>query len=127
MYTKGYTSAKPHVKSAKVSGTVIADYWPHGDTAIYETFVRMSQPWINNISEVDFHGSNGNVIIGASPAHERYTETRLSKAAEDGMFAGIKKNNVNMIPNFSEDKEWPEVLPAIFPRLLINGSQGIGM
>ena len=97
------------------------------DTAIYETFVRMSQPWINNISEVDFHGSNGNVIIGASPAHERYTETRLSKAAEDGMFTGIKKNNVNMIPNFSEDKEWPEVLPAIFPRLLINGSQGIGL
>lgn len=126
-YTKGYTSAKAHVKCAKIAGGVIADWWPHGDQAIYDTFVRMSQPWINNIPEVDFHGANGNQIISGDAASSRYTEARLAKAVEEGMFQGIKKNNVPMIPNFSEDKEWPEVLPAILPRLLINGSQGIGV
>ena len=60
MFTKGYLSNKPHVKSAKISGGVIASWWPHGDTAIYETFARMSQNWINNIPEVDWHGANGN-------------------------------------------------------------------
>lgn len=126
MYKKGYSSNKPHVKSAKVSGGVIATWWPHGDVAVYETFARMSMPWINNIPEVDWHGANGNQIIGNAPASSRYTEARLSKAAEDGMLQGIKKNNVPMITNFSEDEEWPEVFPAIFPRLLVNGCQGIG-
>ena len=126
-YTKGYSSTKPHVKSAKVAGGVIADWWPHGDQAIYDTFVRMSQPWINNIPEVDFHGSNGNQVIGPEAASSRYTEARLNAAIEQGMFEGIKKKNVPMILNFSEDKEWPEVLPAVLPRLLINGSQGIGV
>ena len=126
MYSKGYSSNKPHVKSAKIDGGVAATWWPHGTTAIYETFARMSQPWINNIPEVDWHGANGNQIIGSSPAADRYTEARLSKAIEDGMFSGIKKSNVPMILNFSEDEEWPEVLPAIMPRLLVNGCQGIG-
>ena len=126
-YTKGYTSSKAHVKCAKIAGGVIADWWPHGDQAIYDTFVRMSQPWINNIPEVDFHGANGNQIISGDAASSRYTEARLAKVIEEGMFQGVKKNNVPMIPNFSEDKEWPEVLPAILPRLLINGSQGIGV
>ena len=127
MYSKGYSSNKPHVKSAKISGGVISSWWPHGDVAIYETFARMSQPWINNIPEVDWHGNNGNIVIGNEPASARYTEARLSKAIEQGMFEGIKKNVVPMQPNFSEDNEWPEVLPAIFPRLLINGCQGIGV
>lgn len=127
MYVKGYTSVKPHVKSAKVSGGVIASWHPHGDVAVYETFARMSQPWINNIPEVDWHGANGNQIIGSSPASSRYTEARLAKVTEDGMLNGLKKNVVPMIPNFSEDEEWPSVLPAIFPRLLVNGSQGIGV
>ena len=96
-------------------------------TAIYETFARMSQPWINNIPEVDWHGSNGNIVIGSAPAADRYTEARLNKPIEEGMFSGIKKNIVPMILNFSEDEEWPEVLPALFPRLMINGSQGIGV
>lgn len=87
----------------------------------------MSQPWINNVPEVDWHGANGSVVMGSRPAHQRYTEARLSKASEEGMFEGIKKNTVPMILNFSEDEEWPEVLPAIFPRLLVNGSQGIGI
>jgi DNA gyrase subunit A len=126
-YSKGYTSNKPHVKSAKVSGGVIATWWPHGDAAIYETFARMSQPWINNMPEVDWHGSNGNIVIGSAPASSRYTEARLSKPIEEGMFYGIKKKTVPMILNFSEDEEWPEVLPAIIPRLMVNGSQGIGV
>lgn len=126
-YSKGYSSNKPHVKSAKVSGGVIADYWPHGDTAIYETFARMSQPWINNIPEVDWHGGNGSIIGGPECAHQRYTEARLSKASEVGFFSNIKKDTVDMILNFSEDKEWPSVFPAIFPRLFVNGSQGIGV
>lgn len=126
-FTKGYTSTKPHVKSAKVAGGVIASWWPHGDTAIYETFARMSQPWINNIPEVDWHGNNGSQIAGPECASSRYTEARLSKAVEDGFFSNIKKDVVDMIPNFTEDDEWPNVLPAIFPRLFVNGSQGIGM
>ena len=127
MYDKGYVSSKPHVKSAKISGGVIANWWPHGDQAIYDTFARMSQSWINNIPEVDWHGANGSQIISGEAAAARYTEARLSKATEEGMFAGIKKHNVPMIKNFSEDAEWPEVLPAILPRLMINGCQGIGV
>lgn len=126
MYSKGYNSSKPHVKSAKVSGGVIASWWPHSNAAIYDTFARMSQNWINNIPEVDWHGANGSVQISGEAAAERYTECRLAKSSEDGLFCGIKKNNVSMKLNFSEDEEWPEVLPAIYPRLLVNGCQGIG-
>ena len=97
------------------------------DSAIYDTFARMSQPWINNIPEVDWHGANGSQKAGPEPASARYTEARLSKASEEGFFGNINKNVVKMIPNFSEDAEWPEVFPAIFPRLFVNGSQGIGM
>lgn len=128
MYTKKYTSKKPHVKSAKISGGVAALWWPHGTTAIYETFARMSQPFTNNIPEVDFHGSNGNVILGGDAiAADRYTEARLSPIVECGMLSGIDKRVVPMQANFSEDDEWPRVLPAVFPRLLVNGAQGIGV
>ena len=128
MYKKGYTSKKPHVKSAKIDGGVAALWWPHGTTAIYETFARMSQPFTNNIPEVDFHGANGNVILGGDAiAADRYTEARLAGITEDGMLRGIEKDNVDMIWNFSEDEQWPKVLPAIFPRLLVNGCQGIGV
>lgn len=97
-----------------------------GDVAIYDTFARMSQPWINNIPEVDWHGNNGSQYTGPECASARYTEARLSKLAEEGLFKGIKKNNVKMISNYSEDAEWPEVLPAVLPRLMVNGCQGIG-
>ena len=128
MYVKKYNSSKPHVKSAKIDGGVAALWWPHGTTAIYETFARMSQPFTNNIPEVDFHGANGNIILGGDAiAADRYTEARLSKVVEEGMLQGINKKNVPMILNFSEDEEWPQVLPAIFPRLLVNGAQGIGV
>lgn len=126
MFDKGYLSNKPHVKSAKIAGAVTGNWWPHGDVAIYETFARMSQPWINNVPEVDWHGNNGSQYTGPECASSRYTEARLSKIAEEGLFKGIKKENVNMILNFSEDAEWPEVLPATFPRLMVNGCQGIG-
>ncbi len=128
MFTKGYTSNKPHVKSAKIDGGVAALWWPHGTTAIYETFARMSQPFTNNVPEVDFHGSNGSIIVGGDAlAADRYTEARLAKITEDGMLKGIDKNNVPMLWNFSEDEQWPQVLPAVFPRLLVNGCQGIGV
>lgn len=128
MYTKGYTSNKPHVKSAKIDGGVAALWWPHGTTAIYETFARMSQPFTNNVPEVDFHGSNGSIIVsGDALAADRYTEARLAKITEEGMLKGIDKNNVPMLWNFSEDEQWPQVLPAVFPRLLVNGCQGIGV
>lgn len=127
MFVKGYSSNKPHVKSAKISGGVVATWWPHGDVAIYDTFARMSQPWINNIPEVDWHGNNGNIVSGPECAAQRYTEARLAKAIEEGLFHAVKKDTVPMIQNFSEDDEWPEVLPALMPRLLVNGSQGIGV
>ena len=126
MYDKKYTSNKAHVKSAKISGGVIANWWPHGDVAIYDTFARMSQSWINNIPEVDWHGANGSIQISGEPAASRYTEARLSKSTEDGLLLNINKHSVPMKMNFSEDAEWPEVFPAIYPRLMVNGCQGIG-
>lgn len=128
MYKRGYTSKKPHVKSAKIDGGVAANWWPHGTVAIYETFARMSQPFTNNNPEIDFHGANGNVIMGGDAiAADRYTEARLAPITEDGMLAGVNKDTVDMTLNFSEDEEMPTVLPAMFPRLLVNGSQGIGV
>ena len=124
MYRRGYLPNKPHVKSAKVSGGVIAELWPHGDTAIYETFARMSQGFTNNVPLCEFHGSNGNQIIPEA-ASSRYTEVRLSKAGLE-MFDGIKKKNVPFIMNFDETVEWPEVLSSPLPMLMINGSEGIG-
>ena len=126
MYDKKYTNNKAHVKSAKISGGVIANWWPHGDAAIYDTFARMSQSWINNIPEVDWHGANGSIQISGEPAASRYTEARLSKSTEDGLLLNINKHSVPMKMNFSEDAEWPEVFPAIYPRLMVNGCQGIG-
>ena len=126
MYSKKYTSNKPHVKSAKISGGVVANWWPHGTTAIYDTFARMSQNWINNIPEVDWHGANGSIQISGEAAADRYTEARLAKSTEDGLLFNINKCTVPMKPNFSEDDEWPVVFPAIYPRLMVNGCQGIG-
>ena len=74
MYDKGYSSNKPHVKCAKVSGGVIANYHPHGDQGVYDAMVRMSQPWVNNIPEIDWHGANGSQLGGPEAAASRYTE-----------------------------------------------------
>ena len=125
-YEKGYTFSKPHVKSAKIVGDVMGTYHPHGDSSIYGALVRLSQPWVMRYPLIDWHGSNGN-IDGDGPAHMRYTEARLSKLAEDGMLKGIKKQNVDFIPNYSEDAEEPVTLPAIFTNLLCNPNTGIGV
>ena len=101
-------------------------YHPHGDSSIYGAMVRLSQPWIMRYPLIDWHGNNGN-IAGDGPAAARYTEARLSKIAEDGMLYGIKKNNVDFIPNYDETLEEPVTLPSIFPNLLCNPNTGIGV
>ena len=125
-FDKGYTSAKPHVKCANIVGNVMADWHPHGDSSIYGALVRLSQPWVMRYPLIDFHGANGN-IDGDGPAAYRYTEARLAKITEDGLLAGIKKKNVDFIPNYSETDEEPVTLPAIFPNLLCNPNTGIGV
>lgn len=125
-FEEGRTSSKPHVKSSRIVGDVMGRYHPHGDTSIYGAMVRLSQPWIMRYPLLDWHGNNGN-IAGDGPAAPRYTEARLSKIAEDGLLYGIKKQNVNFIPNYDETLDEPVTLPAIFPNLLCNPNTGIGV
>jgi len=122
----GYAYSKPHVKCANIVGNVMADWHPHGDSSIYGALVRLAQPWVMRYPLIDFHGSMGN-RDGDGPAAYRYTEARLAKLSEDGMLAGIKKKNVDFIPNYSETKDEPVTLPAIFPNLLCNPNTGIGV
>ena len=119
-------SSKPHVKAARIVGDVMGKYHPHGDSSIYGAMVRLSQPWIMRYPLIDWHGNNGN-IAGDGPAAARYTEARLSKIAEEGMLNGIKKNNVDFIPNYDETLEEPVTLPSCFPNLLCNPNTGIGV
>ena len=123
---KGRTSNKPHVKAARIVGDVMGEYHPHGDSSIYGAMVRLSQPWTLRYPLIDWHGSNGNQI-GDGPAAMRYTEARLSKLAEDGLLAGLKKKNVEFTMNYDETQEEPVTLPAIFPNLLCNPNTGIGV
>ena len=125
-FESGRLFSKPHVKAARIVGDVMGAYHPHGDSSIYGAMVRLSQSWVMRYPLIDWHGNNGN-IAGDGAAHMRYTEARLSKLAEDGMLAGIKKRNVEFIPNYSEDAEEPVTLPAIFPNLLCNPNTGIGV
>ena len=104
----------------------MAAYHPHGDSSIYGAMVRLSQPWVMRYPLIDWHGNNGN-IAGDGPAAARYTEARLSKIAEEGMLNGIKKNNVDFIPNYDETLEEPVTLPSAFPNLLCNPNTGIGV
>ena len=122
----GYSSAKPHVKCANIVGNVMADWHPHGDVSIYESLVRLARPWVMRYPLIDFHGAMGN-RDGDGPAAYRYTEARLAKISEDGMLSGIKKKNVDFIPNYSETKDEPVTLPSIFPNLLCNPNTGIGV
>lgn len=119
-------SSKPHVKAARIVGDVMGKYHPHGDSSIYGAMVRLSQPWVMRYPLIDWHGNNGN-IAGDGPAAARYTEARLSKIAEEGMLNGIKKNNVDFIPNYDETLEEPITLPSAFPNLLCNPNTGIGV
>lgn len=125
-FESGRLFSKPHVKAARIVGDVMGAYHPHGDSSIYGAMVRLSQNWVMRYPLIDWHGNNGN-IAGDGAAHMRYTEARLSKLAEDGMLAGLKKRNVDFIPNYSEDAEEPITLPAIFPNLLCNPNTGIGV
>ena len=125
-YEEGRTSSKPHVKAARIVGDVMGKYHPHGDSSIYGAMVRLSQPWVMRYPLIDWHGNNGN-IAGDGPAAARYTEARLSKISEEGMLNGIKKNNVDFIPNYDETLNEPVTLPASFPNLLCNPNTGIGV
>lgn len=125
-FEEGRTSSKPHVKSARIVGDVMGRYHPHGDSSIYGAMVRLSQPWVMRYPLIDWHGNNGN-IAGDGPAAARYTEARLSKISEEGLLNGIKKNNVDFIPNYDETLEEPVTLPSIFPNLLCNPNTGIGV
>ena len=125
-FTGGRTSNKPHVKCAKIVGDVMGSYHPHGDSSIYGALVRLAQDWVMRYPLIDFHGNVGNQA-GDGPAAPRYTEARLSKLTEDGMLQGLKKNNVDFIPNYDETTEEPIELPSIFPSLLCNPNSGIGV
>ena len=125
-YDEGHSSSKPHVKCADIVGAVMGKWHPHGDSSIYEALVRLARPWVMRYPLMDFHGNMGN-RDGDGPAAPRYTESRLSKLSEEGMLAGIKKKNVDFIPNYSETKDEPITLPAIFPNLLCNPNTGIGV
>ena len=123
---KGFIYTKPHVKCANIVGTTMSDFHPHGDSSIYEALVRLSQDWIMRYPLISFHGNNGN-RDGDGPAAPRYTEGRLAQLSEDGLLQGIKKNKVDVVPNYSETMAEPTSLPALFPNLLCNPNMGIGV
>lgn len=125
MYESGFTPDKPHRKSARIVGDVMGKYHPHGDSSIYDAMVRMAQPFSFRHMLVDGHGNFGN-MDGDGAAAMRYTEARLSKIALE-MLRDIKKDTVDMTPNFEETEEEPKVLPSRFPNILVNGTMGIAV
>jgi DNA gyrase subunit A len=125
MWEMGNTSDKPYRKSARVVGDVMGKYHPHGDAAIYDTLVKMAQPFTYRYPLVDGQGNFGS-IDGDAAAAMRYTEARLTKISEE-LLVDIDKKTVDLVPNFDGSLEEPEVLPARIPNLLINGSSGIAV
>jgi DNA gyrase subunit A len=125
MLDLGVLSNRPHKKSARIVGEVLGKYHPHGDSSVYDTMVRMAQPWSLRYPLVDGQGNYGSVD-GDPPAAMRYTEARLRKIAEE-MLADIDKNTVDFRPNFDDSLEEPTVLPSKIPNLLINGASGIAV
>ncbi len=123
MYISGFKHDKPYRKSARAVGEIMGKFHPHGDSSIYDAMIRMSQNWKMRECFIDVHGNNGS-IDGDGPAAMRYTESRLSKIAEE-MLSSINKNTVEMSYNFDDEELEPTVLPAAFPNLLVNGSTGI--
>ncbi len=123
MQQLGMLHNKPYKKSARIAGEVMGKYHPHGDSSIYDAMVRMSQNFKMRVELIDMHGNNGS-IDGDSAAAMRYTEARLSFAAEL-LLQDIDKRTVPFIPNFDDEELEPTVLPAKFPNLLVNGSTGI--
>lgn len=125
MNESGITPKRPHAKSARTVGDVIGKYHPHGDFAVYDTMVRLAQPFSMRVPLVDGHGNFGS-IDGDSAAAMRYTEARLDKAAME-LLRDLDKETVDFQPNYDESLEEPVVLPARFPNLLVNGSSGIAV
>lgn len=121
----GIRADKPHKKSARVVGDVIGKYHPHGDSAVYETMVRMAQDFSYRYELVDGHGNFGSVD-GDSAAAMRYTEARMSKIAME-LVRDIGKNTIDYQPNFDGEEKEPVVLPARFPNFLVNGTSGIAV
>ena len=125
MYQEKLTYDRPFCKSATTVGNVLGRYHPHGDASVYDAMVRLAQPFNMRYTLVEGHGNFGNVD-GDGAAAYRYTEARLSKLASE-MMTDIEKNVVDFSPNFDNSKQEPQVLPARFPNLLVNGSVGIAV
>ncbi|MCL2095710.1 MAG: DNA gyrase subunit A [Oscillospiraceae bacterium] len=125
MYEDGLTYNKPYRKSATTVGYVMGHYHPHGDQSIYDSLVRMAQPFSLRYPLIDGQGNFGNVD-GDGAAAQRYTEARMNRLAEE-MVTDIEKNVVDMAPNFDNKHQEPVVLPSRFPNLLVNGSMGIAV
>lgn len=125
MHDLGMFFNKPYKKSARIVGEVLGKYHPHGDTAVYDTMVRMVQDFSLRYPLIDGQGNFGSVD-GDSPAAMRYTEARLSKIADE-MLNDLDKNTVDFLPNFDDTLQEPSVLPSYLPNLLINGSSGIAV
>lgn len=123
MYKLGLSSTKPTKKSARIVGDVIGKYHPHGDTAVYDAMVRMSQQFKILLPLVDMQGNNGS-IDGDPAAAMRYTEARMSKYSEL-MLEDLNKHTVGFVPNFDDEELEPIVLPSKFPNILVNGASGI--
>ncbi len=121
----GVNYNRPYKKCARIVGDVLGKYHPHGDTAVYDTLVRMAQPWSMRYTLVDGQGNFGSVD-GDSPAAMRYTEARLRRISEE-LLADIGKNTVDFQPNYDDSAKEPSVLPAKFPNLLVNGGSGIAV
>ena len=125
MNESGITPKRPHAKSARTVGDVIGKYHPHGDNAVYDTMVRLAQPFSMRVPLVDGHGNFGS-IDGDSAAAMRYTEARLDKPAME-LLRDLDKETVDFQPNYDESLQEPVVLPSRFPNLLVNGSSGIAV
>jgi DNA gyrase subunit A len=125
MYDEGLLSSRKYSKCAGVVGEVLKKYHPHGDASVYDALVRLAQPWNIRYGLIDGQGNFGSVD-GDPPAAYRYTESRLTKLAEE-MLVDIEKETVDTVPNFDETTTEPTVLPAKVPNLLINGSEGIAV
>ena len=125
MQELGLAANRPYKKSARVVGEVLGKYHPHGDTAVYDTMVRMAQDFSMRYPLVDGQGNFGSVD-GDSPAAMRYTEVRLSRIAEE-MLKDLEKNTVDFTPNFDDTLKEPSVMPAMVPNLLVNGASGIAV
>ena len=125
MQDLGVYSNRPHKKSARIVGEVLGKYHPHGDSSVYDTMVRMAQPWSLRYPLVDGQGNFGSVD-GDSPAAMRYTEARLRKITEE-MLEDLEKETVDFKPNFDDSLVEPSVLPTKVPNLLVNGSSGIAV